>query len=281
MNDLSKVSKIIMYVLLSFLSVIIILPYLWVISNSLTQSELIGKFGGFSLRTFIPENITLANYRSLFYRANILRIIFNTVFVATTVTALSLIINSMAAYSIARLNIKGKKIIFAIIISTMIIPFELMLIPMYQITQQLGIVNSYAGLIIPAMASAFGIFFFRQFFLDIPKSLEESAYIEGAGMFRTYWQVIVPLMKVPFITLGIMTFIQQWDNFLWAVTVINTEKLTMLQVALTFIASVNDYVTDWGVVFAGVVVAAVPMIIMYLFLQKYFIQSIATVGIKG
>ncbi len=281
MNDLTRVARVFIYTALLILSVIVILPYLWVMGSSLTMGQLIGRYGGLSFRAFVPEQVTFENFVALFTKVNMLRVLFNTVFVAVSVSVAGLVVNSMAAFALARLHVRGKKVIFAIILSTMFIPFELMIIPLFQVVRDLGIMDSYGALIIPAIASAFGIFFFRQFFLDVPASLEEAAFIDGAGLFRTYWQILLPLLKVPMITMAIMTFIMQWDNFLWAITVINKEQLTVLQVALTYISTQSMFVTNWGVIFAGVVLAAVPMLILYLVLQKYVIQGVATVGIKG
>ncbi len=280
-NDLTRVARVFIYTALLILSVIVILPYLWVMGSSLTMGQLIGRYGGLSFRAFVPEQVTFENFVALFTKVNMLRVLFNTVFVAVSVSVAGLVVNSMAAFALARLHVRGKKVIFAIILSTMFIPFELMIIPLFQVVRDLGIMDSYGALIIPAIASAFGIFFFRQFFLDVPASLEEAAFIDGAGLFRTYWQILLPLLKVPMITMAIMTFIMQWDNFLWAITVINKEQLTVLQVALTFLSTATTYVADLGVIFSGVILAAVPMLILYLVLQKYVIQGVATVGIKG
>ena len=280
-NDLTRVARVFIYTALLILSVIVILPYLWVMGSSLTMGHLIGRYGGLSFRAFVPEQVTFENFVALFTKVNMLRVLFNTVFVAVSVSVAGLVVNSMAAFALARLHVRGKKVIFAIILSTMFIPFELMIIPLFQVVRDLGIMDSYGALIIPAIASAFGIFFFRQFFLDVPASLEEAAFIDGAGLFRTYWQILLPLLKVPMITMAIMTFIMQWDNFLWAITVINKEQLTVLQVALTFLSTATTYVADLGVIFSGVILAAVPMLILYLVLQKYVIQGVATVGIKG
>jgi multiple sugar transport system permease protein len=280
-NELSGSAKAVIYTILILLSLVVILPYLWVIGSSLTAGQLIGRYAGLSIHTFVPEQVTFDNYVQLFTKVNMGRVLFNTIFVAVCVSLVGLVVNSMAAFALARLHVFGKNVIFAIIISTMFIPFELMIIPMFQVVRNLGMMDSYAALIVPAVASAFGIFFFRQFFLDIPLSLEEAAFIDGAGMFRTYWQILLPLLKVPLITMGIMTFIMQWDNFLWAITVTNRVELTVLQVALTFISTQSMFVTNWGVIFAGVVLAAVPMLILYIALQKYITQGVATVGIKG
>jgi ABC-type glycerol-3-phosphate transport system permease component len=280
-NELGGPAKILVYTILILLSLVIILPYLWVIGSSLTEGQLIGRYGGLSIHTFVPKQVTFDNYVQLFTKVNMVRVLFNTIFVAVCVSLAGLVVNSMAAFALARLHVFGKNVIFAIIISTMFIPFELMIIPMFQVVRNLGMMDSYAALIVPAVASAFGIFFFRQFFLDVPQSLEEAAFIDGAGLMRTYWQILLPLLKVPLITMGIMTFIMQWDNFLWAITVTNRVELTVLQVALTFIATATTYVSDLGVIFAGVVLAAVPMLILYVVLQKYITQGVATVGIKG
>ncbi len=274
-------SKIVMYIFFSLISLIVIIPFLWVIGNSFKISEEIGRYGGLSIHAFIPVKATLANYRQLWVKCDLLRVLFNTVFVAVVVTAVSMVFNSLAAYALARMKFRGKKVLFTTIILTMIIPFEVLVIPLYQTVKQLNLIDSYLGLIIPASASAFGIFFLRQFFLEIPNSIEEAAVLDGAGHFTIYSRVMLPLLTSPLVTIGILTFLQQWDNFLWAVTVINKQQLTMLQVALTFIATANEHITDWGVVYSGAVVSAVPIITVFLFIQKYYIQSIASTGVKG
>lgn len=281
MKEVNLKTKIFIYIFFVALALMVIVPFLWVIGNSFCVSEAIGKYGGLSIWAFIPKKLTMANYRQLFVKCDLYRILFNTVFVALTVTVCSLMLNSLAAYALARLNFRGKKVVFSIVLLTMIIPFEVMVIPLYHIVKQLKLIDSYGGLIMPVMASALGIFFFRQFFLEIPTSLEEAATIDGAGRFKIYKDIMLPLMKPPLVTMGIITFLQQWDNFLWAVTVINRDKYQLLQVALTYMATANEHITDWGVVFSGAVVSAVPIIIIFVFMQKYYIQSIATTGVKG
>ena len=281
MNRIGIISKIAIYAFLTILTLIVLIPFFWTIGSSLSVSTEIGKYGGLDIRAFIPEHITLANYKLLFEKYDMLRVLFNTVFVAATITILSLFFNSLAAYALARMDFKGKKVIFAIIVLTMIVPFELLVIPLYQVARQFHITDQYTGLIIPAMASALGIFYFRQFFLDIPQALEEAAIIDGASRFRIYWSIVAPLMKAPFVTMAVLAFLNQWDNFLWALTVINNQKLILLQVALMMIATSKEYVTDWGNVFAGAVLSAVPIAVLFIFIQKYYVQSIASVGIKG
>ncbi len=277
----SFLSRFVTYTIMIVLAVLVIVPYLWVIANSFQESSLIGKNTGGILKSFIPTNPSIGSYVEIGVRMNLARVMFNTVFVAVSVTVLALILNSMAGYAFARLKFKGKNLLFGLFVFTYIVPFEVLVIPLYHTVKQLDMVGKYSGLILPAAASAYGIFFFRQFFAEIPASLEEAAIIDGAGKFRIYMSIMMPLMKSPIITLGLMTFLGQWDNFLWAYTCVNQESMYMLQVALVYIITGQMFRTNWGVMFAGVVITALPVIILFIFLQKYYVENITFSGIKG
>ena len=280
-NNGSSLLKISTYGIMIFLAVVVIVPYIWIISNSFQESSLIGKNSGGLWESFIPTNPSLGSYIEVGIRINLVRVMFNTVFVALSVTAIALVLNSMAGYAFARLKFKGKNLLFGVLILTYIIPFEVMVIPLYHTVRQLDMIGKYTGLILPAAASAYGIFFFRQFFEEIPASLEEAAFIDGANKLRIYWTIMMPLMKAPLITLGIITFLGQWDNFLWAYTCVNQENMHMLQVALVYVITGQMFRTNWGVMFAGVVVTALPVIILFIFVQKYYIENVTFSGIKG
>lgn len=273
-------SKTFTYLIMIILAVVVIVPYIWAIANSFQQSSLIGKNTGL-LGSFIPADFSLGSYIEVGVRMNLARVMLNTVFVALTVTASALIMNSMAGYAFGRLKFKGKNILFGLLVLTYIVPFEVLVIPLYHTVRQLNLIGTYAGLIVPAAASAYGIFFFRQFFEDLPKSLEEAAIIDGANKFGIYWSIMLPLLKAPMITLGIITFLGQWDNFLWAYTCVNQESMHMLQVALVYVITGQMFRTNWGVTFAGVVISAIPVIILFIILQKYYVENVTFTGIKG
>lgn len=276
----SLISKVAIYTILIFLAVIVIVPYLWIIANSLQESSLIGKNTGL-IESFIPTKFSLGSYVEVGIRMNLGRVMSNTIFVAVTVTASALLFNSMAGYAFARLKFPCKNILFGLLLLTYIVPFEVLVIPLYHTVKQLDMIGTYGALILPAAASAYGIFFFRQFFEDIPASLEEAATIDGASKLKIYASIMLPLLKAPMVTLGIITFLGQWDNFLWAYTVVNSEKMHMLQVALVYIITGQMFRTNWGVMFAGVVVSALPVIVLFIVFQKYYVENVTFSGIKG
>ena len=277
----SLLTRITTYIIMVVLAVAVIVPYIWIIANSFQESSLIGKNSGGLLQSLIPSNPSLGSYIEVGVRMNLARVMFNTVFVAVSVTFLALLFNTMAGYAFARLKFKGKNLLFGLLILTYIIPFEVLVIPLYHTVKQLDMIGKYSGLIIPAAASAYGIFFFRQFFEEIPASLEEAAIIDGANKLKIYWSIMLPLMKSPLITLGIITFLGQWDNFLWAYTCVNQDNMHMLQVALVYVITGQMFRINWGVMFAGVVVTALPVIILFIFLQKYYVENVTFSGIKG
>jgi multiple sugar transport system permease protein len=272
--------KIITYIILVFFALTVIVPFIWVISNAFRFNSEIGQFTGLGIFTFLPKVITLDNFTRMFKELNFVQIMGNTVFVAFSVTLSSLFLNSLAAFAFARINFKGKKVIFIIMLSTLIVPIEVLIVPLYITVTDFKLVNTIYALIIPFMASAFGIFFMRQFFLDVPKELEEAAVLDGCNKFQIFSKIFLPLAKTPLITLGLLTFLQQWDSFIVPVTLINDEGKMLLQVALTYL-SAGIYSTDYGILFAGVVLALVPILIVFLFLQKYIVENISATGIKG
>jgi multiple sugar transport system permease protein len=260
--------------------VLVAVPIVWGYSAAFRSNEEIAGMSGFSRYTFVPKVPTLNNFIRLFQKVNVGRIFVFTIFVSVSVTLLNLFINSIAAYSFARIHFIGKKILFSIMIATLAIPIEILIIPLYRQVYVMGMMNSLTSLIVPFCASAFGIFFMRQFFLGIPRELEEAAVIDGCGRFRIFQSVMLPLSKTALITLGVTIFLQQWDSFLVPVTFISSESKMLLQVAINYIYS-GLYFNDFGLLFAGMVIASVPIIILFLFLQKYYVAGISSTGIKG
>jgi len=267
------------FVLIIFL-LIVLIPVIWGFTNAFRTNDEIMNIGDLSLRTFVPEQFTLENFAAVFTELDFLQVFRNTLTVALTVTAFSLLFNSMAGYAFARLSFFGKNILFAIILSTLIMPMEILVLPLYTVIMQFGLVGQLSGVIIPFLANAFGIFFMRQFFMGIPRELDESAYIDGCGYFKTFFHIMMPLTKTPLATLGLIAFLTQWDNFLIPLTFLTGQRTMLLQVALSFLAR-DVYIDRHGLMFAGLVVSSIPIMSIFISLQKYYVEGIATSGIKG
>lgn len=274
-----RIALTFLYIFLVFVSLIVILPYIWVLGNAFRPNAEIGMYTELSWYTFFPNQFTVENFIKMFQQLSIPRILANTLIVAFSVTIGSLLINSITAYAFARINFKGKNAIFMVIISMLVLPIEILIIPLYLTIVKMGMSDSYMALILPFLATPFGIFFMRQFFSSLPIALDEAAIIDGAGHFRIFSGIYLPLAKTPILTLGLLTFLQQWDSFIVPVTLINDENKMLLQVALTRL-SMGLYTTDYGVLFAGIALSVVPILILYLIFQKNIVENIAATGIK-
>lgn len=224
------------------------------------------------------KNLTLENLKAVF-ETNILRSIWNSFVVSTVVTVVALLFHSMSGYALARLNFPFKKQIFAWIISTLMVPFMIIMIPLYMVTKELGMANSYAGLIIPMIFNAYGIFMFRQFYLEFPKELEEAAYMEGASIAGTFFRIVIPLSKSIMVPLTIAFFTFNWNNYLWPLIINQKEELEVVQVALANIAG-GGYETPWSVVLAAAFLGAIPTFMLFFLMQKYLVEGIKMTGIK-
>ncbi len=271
--------KIILIFLLFLVFLSILVPYLWTISNAFRFNDEIGVYNNLGVYTFVPKAFTISNFRRMFDQLNMWRIIFNTLLVAFSTTLMSLFINALTGYALGLMNFIGKKFIFALFISMMMFPIEVLIIPLYLTINDLHLNDSYFSLILPFLATPFGIFFMRQFFQNQPKSLGEAAKIDGANQVQIFMKVYLPLAKTPLMTLGLLTFMQQWDSFIVPVTFINDESKLVLQVALTRL-SAGLYMTDYGVLFAGVTLSIIPILIIYLLTQRHIQENIAMTGIK-
>lgn len=271
--------RAIMYIFLILVALLIIVPFLWVFGNAFRPNAEIGMYTKLSWLTFFPKEFTLGNFKRMFEQLNMVQIIINTIVVAGSVTVGSLFINSLTGYSFARINFKGKKLIFMIFLSMLVLPIEILIISLYLTIVDLRLSDSFLSLILPFLASPFGIFYMRQFFSNVPKELDEAAILDGCGNFRIFSKIYMPLAKTPLMTLGLLVFLQQWDSFIVPVTFINEEAKMLLQVSLTRL-SMGLYMTDYGTLYAGVTLSIVPILIIYLIFQKYIVESIATTGLK-
>jgi multiple sugar transport system permease protein len=269
------VKDIIFHVIIYALALATIAPFIWML---LTSVKDIGDIFVYPPK-WLPSKFHFENYARAFQAAPFGRYYLNSLIVACTVTLGQLITCSMAAYAFARLQFKGRDVLFYIFLGTMMIPYQVTMIPSFMVLYWLGWVDSYQAMIVPGLASAFGTFLLRQFFLTIPKELEEAAYIDGCGKFRVLWQIIIPLSKPALATLAIFTFMGTFNDFIWALIVVNSDHLRTVQLGLAIFR--DRYITDWDLLMAGSVMATLPILIVFFFAQKYFIKGITLSGIKG
>ncbi len=254
-----------------------VVPFVWMVSTSLKPSNQVLSLPP----QMIPESPTIAAYQNIFNRFPMARVLGNSALVASSSTLGQLLLCSMAGYAFARFRFRGREALFLLYLMTLMIPFAVTIIPLFIIIVNLGWANSYAGLIVPGMFSAFGTFLMRQFFQSIPRELEEAATIDGAGTIRTFFTIIVPLSGAPLATLGLLSFMGSWNNFLWPMLITNDRHLMTLPVALQALQGIYPGQNQWNLLMAGSVVAVIPIMIVFLFAQRWFIEGVASSGLKG
>lgn len=254
-------------------AIVSLFPYIWGMISSLKDPSQISTFN------LAIETWSLANYRFILKNFPFVRWFINSVIVSVSLTSLNLIVNSMAAYSLARIDFKGKKVLFVIILSSMMIPTQITMAPLYVILSKLGWINSYKGLIFPFCFSFFHIFMLRQFFLTIPKELEEAATIDGLSRFGIFLRVVLPISKPALVTSGIILFTWSWNSFFWPSIIAKTDKIYTLPVGLNSFQ--GQYNMFWDQILAGAMILAVPAIIIFIIFQKQFIASVSNSGLKG
>lgn len=278
-QGLLRAAKLLVMAALAFVA---LLPIVWMILGSFRSHEEIFRYSSeLEWRTLIPVEWTLDNYRAIFTDAvkPFGRFIANTLTVAAPVTLLSLFFNSLAAFAFAKMKFRCKKIIFAVFLSALVIPGEVTLVPTYLTVNRFGWIDTYTALIVPAIVSVFSVFLLVQFFSDIPRELLEAGRIDGASWFGIYRQIVLPASVPALVTLAIITFLGQWDSYLWPLVVINDQDKQMLQVAIA--AFSNAQVTEWGRILAADTVSSIPILVLFVFLQKYYVRGITMSGIKG
>jgi multiple sugar transport system permease protein len=232
------------------------------------------------LVAFVPYGeLGLQNYRDVFDQMPFERFIFNSVFIVGSTVLGGLVVNSMIAYALARLRFKGRQFILTLIIALIIIPLEAVVIPLLLIVNRFGWLDSYHVQIIPFIADAFSIFLFYQFFIGLPRDLDEAALVDGASPFRIYWNIILPLSRPVFATVAILQFLTRWGDFLWPLMVTRGFEHRPLPVAIQQFFSQDPKV--WGDIFAFASMITIPVLVVFLLFQKWFVQSVATSGIKG
>lgn len=264
---------VVLHVVIIAGALIMIFPFLWTVITSITPGA------GLTMRPSLwPENPSLEAYARLFAERPFGRVILNSFALAAITTAVQLITSATAAYAFSRLPFRGRGAVFAVYLATMMIPLQVLIVPLFAELKAFGLLNTYLGALLPTFASAFGIFLLRQAVNQVPRELDEAATLDGAGHFRIFWSVILPNIRPALATLVVFSFMGSWNSFLWPLVVLRKPELQTLPIALAGLQ--GQYTTDWDIVMAGSVVSILPMLALYIFAQKYVIQGVASSGLK-
>jgi putative chitobiose transport system permease protein len=275
--NLQKIGKLCStYLLLTLIAVVMLLPLLWLVSTAFKSAgEDIFRFPP----QFIPAQPTFSNFVKVWQANPFGQYLFNSMLVAGLTVGLNLLFCALAAYPLARLDFRGKQIIFTLIVTTILIPFQIVMIPLYILTVQLGLRNTYLGLIFPALASAFGIFLLRQAFQGVPKELEEAARIDGCSELGIWWHVMLPSIRPALVTLAIFVFIGAWSDFLWPLLILDRPELYTLPLGVAKLA--GAFSLDWRLIAAGSVISIAPILLFFSFMQRYIVPTETGSGVKG
>ncbi len=266
--------RIVLQAILIAGAALMLFPFLWTIITSITPGA------GLSVTpALIPADPSLEAYARLFAERPFLQVVGNSLLLAVVTTAVQLFTSSTAAYAFSRLPFRGRGVIFTVYLATMMIPLQVLIVPLFVEVKTLGLLNTHLGALLPTFASAFGIFLLRQAVNQVPRELDEAATLDGAGHFRIFWSVILPVVRVDIITFILLIFLFSWNAFLWPLVVIQSSENTLVQVAVAQSVSPGA-LPNWGLTFAGASVASLPLILLFLFLQRLFIPGLARTGLK-
>lgn len=275
-------SKISIHAILIVTSLLSIFPFIWLTSTSLKGiNEDIFAYPP----TIIPQDFTFVNYIDVWHRVNFMGYFWNSMIVAGLTVLLNLILSSLAAYPLARMQFKGKRIAFFSILATIMIPFQAIMLPVYIITLKLHLIDSvnaamgYLGLVMPFAVSAFGIFLMRQAFLKVPREVEEAAIVDGCNIFQMFVKVVLPMVKPTLAVLAVFTFIGSWGEFLWPSIMLTKDSMYTLPVGINNLQGM--FSANWRFIAAGSIIATIPIIMFFLAMQKYFISGENDGAVKG
>jgi multiple sugar transport system permease protein len=256
-------------------TLVALFPLLWMLSVSFMAP---GEASALP-PPLLPKHPSWANYRELFVRAGMGRYLLNSVLVASAITALSLVFNLMAGYAFAKLRFAGRERLFQALLGALVIPAQVAMLPLFLLLKYLGLINSYAGVVVPAMATVFGIFLVRQYARGIPDELLEAARIDGAGEWRIFAQIVLPLLKPIIVTLAIFSFLAAWNDFMWPLIVLTGQEHYTLPIGLASLA--REHAQDSELMMAGSVVTVLPVLLLFLSLQRYYLQGLLLGSVKG
>lgn len=254
------------------LGLLTILPLVWMIATGLKDRT------DMYSTAIVPQQPTLANFRDVLARATFWRWMANSFAISTIVTVAGLWFHSMAAYALARLRFPGRDLIFFAIFTTFLVSLPVIIVPLFILVRQFHMINSYSGLIVPAIFNPFGIFLLRQFYLGLPHEIEEAAVIDGAGYWRVYWQIILPLSRPILAALSVFFFLANWNAFLWPLTITTSPNLFVVQVGITTFR--QQYSSSQNLIMAASSIVAVPTVLLFFFFQRQLVTSIKTSGLK-
>jgi multiple sugar transport system permease protein len=268
-----RATRIVLHAVVIVGAAIMFFPFLWTIITSITPGA-----GLTVAPALIPTDPSLEAYAQLFAERPFARVVLNSLGIATVTTLVQLFTSATAAYAFSRLPFRGRGVVFAVYLATMMIPLQVLIVPLFVELRTFGLINTYVGALLPTFASAFGIFLLRQAVNQVPRELDEAATLDGAGHFRIFFSVVLPNIRPALATLTVFAFMGSWNSFLWPLVVLRSPELHTLPVALA--ALQGQYVTQWDIVMAGSVVSVLPMLALYVFAQKYVIQGVASSGLK-
>jgi multiple sugar transport system permease protein len=273
MTGSRRTGWIVLHVVIILGAIAMFFPFLWTIITSISPGM------GLSVTpSLIPENPSLEAYARLFAERPFGRVILNSMGLAAVTTIVQLVTSTTAGYAFSRLPFRGRGIVFAIYLATMMIPLQVLIVPLFVELKTVGLLNTYLGALLPTFASAFGIFLMRQAINQVPLELDEAATLDGAGHFRTFFSIVLPNIRPALATLTVFAFMGSWNSFLWPLVVLRKPELQTLPIALAGLQ--GQYTTEWDIIMAGSVVSILPMLALYIFAQKYVIQGVASSGIK-
>lgn len=262
-------------IILLILALIVLIPVIWLTFSAFKMEKEIISWPP----TFVPQSFTLENFANVQKRINIVRYILNSTIYAGVTTALAVIVNSMAGFAYAFYDFKGKSAAFLLTLATMMVPFQVIMVPLFLVVFKMGMYDSYLGLIIPRVAVAGSIFMMRAAFSGIPKELAEAARIDGLSEFKIFWKIMLPQVKPAIITLVILSVNGSWNDLLWLMIVTSSTEMRTLANGLALFVGQNTI--EYGAAFAGAFISLLPMFVLYLFGQKYFVEGMASSGLKG
>lgn len=265
------------YLLLVAIALVMLLPLIWLVSTAFkSPTEDIFQFPP----RFLPEQPTFENFVTVWQTNPFGRYLFNSILVALLTVGLNLLFCALAAYPLARLEFRGREVIFTLIVATILIPFQIVMIPLYILAVQMGLRNTYLGLIFPAIASAFGIFLLRQAFQGVPKELEEAARMDGCSELGIWWFVMLPSIRPALVTLAIFVFIGSWSDFLWPLIILDQPEYYTLPLGVARLLG-TTFGQDWRLVAAGSVISIAPILLFFIFMQRYIVPTESGSGVKG
>jgi len=274
------VRRALMYLLLLVITIVSVLPLVWAFTSSLRPDDEIFRYTTrLSWKTLLPIGGTFRNFREILFEDRFARFFGNSLYVAGTTIVLGLLVNSLAAFGFARFTFRGQKLLFGLVLVTFMVPFEVIVLPLYLVVRSMGWLDTYRALIIPAVPDAFSIFLIRQFMAKLPKDMFDAGRVDGATWWDLYWRIALPNVKPALITASLLLFLRQWDAFFWPLVATSSLELTVIQVALT--KYMTEFITYWGRLLAGSMLATIPIVVLFFMLQKYYVQSVASTGIKG